>query len=200
MLRIFGLLAVLLTLAACGGGQKGPIPLDRGQSVAFAEDGPPKITLITVINNRTGQGGHTALMVSGSQRVIFDPAGSFRPDYVTEYGDVLYGITPQMLWAYKSAHSRRSHHTVTQEIVVSPEVAEQALFLVQAQGNVASAFCANSTSSILQQLPGFEGTDVTFLPARLMEQIATRSDVVTDRYFEDDDGNVLDGIQDLGTF
>lgn len=195
MWRLICAFALVVTLAACGGGgERGPIPVERLDGVAFRAPDAPKLTLITVINNRTGSGGHSALMVSGSQRVIFDPAGSFRPDWVAEYGDVLYGITPRNLQAYRSAHARSSHHVVTQEFAVSAEVAERALQLVQANGTVPSAFCANSTSSILQNLAGFEDVDVTFFPDRLMDQMATRSGVLTERYYEDDAGKVVDGF------
>ncbi len=197
MVRIGLALALLAALAACGGAQNDPLSLDQQAAVAYRAEGPPKLTIITMVNNRTGNGGHTALMVSGSQRVIFDPAGSFRPDWVTEYGDVLYGITPRYFQAYRSAHARISFHVVTQEIEVSPAVAEQALALVERQGTVPGAFCTNATTSILSKLPGFEDIRVTFYPVNLQEQIAARGDVVTDKYFENDAGDVLDGFSDL---
>jgi len=131
MIRWVLAFGVLSLLAACGGSGKGPLPFEQAQAVAYRDDGPPKLTLITVVNNQTGNGGHTALMISGSQRVIFDPAGSFRPDWVTERGDVIYGITPRNFQAYRSAHSRVAFHVATQEIEVSPAVAELALRLVQ---------------------------------------------------------------------
>ncbi|WP_246036080.1 hypothetical protein [Aliishimia ponticola] len=161
--------------------------------VAYKDAGPPKLTLITVINNNTGGGGHAALMISGSQRVIFDPAGSFRPDWVAEYGDVLYGITPRNLQAYKSAHARNSHHVVLHELPVSAQTANLALRLVEERGSVPSAFCANSISTILGQLPGLEDIKVTFYPEKLMGQFAAKGAVVVDQYYEDDDGNVVDG-------
>ena len=92
----FGLLSLL---AACGGGQRGALPVEQVQAVAYQDPGGPKLTLITVDNNRSGGGAHTALMVSGSQRVLCDPAGSFRPDWVTEHGDVIYGMTPRFFQA-----------------------------------------------------------------------------------------------------
>ncbi len=193
LVKLTAILA-LLTLAACGGGGGVPLPADQVQAVAYKAEGPPELTIVTMINNRTGRGGHTALMVSGSQRVLFDPAGSYRPDYITEHGDVLYGVTDQQFQYYRSAHARNTFHVVSQTIPVAPEVAEQALALVQARGRVPGAFCTNSTTGILRQLPGFEDINVTFFPDRLMEQIATRPGVVTDKYYENDEGDVLDGI------
>ena len=75
-------------------------------AAAYVAPGPRSITLMTMINNRTGSGGHTALVVNGSQQVIFDPAGSFRDPRVIERGDVLYGMTPKWIQGYKSSHAR----------------------------------------------------------------------------------------------
>ena len=67
------LLALLLPLAACGA--KSIIaPEAEVQRAIYRDDSPPSLTLYTMINNRNGEGGHSALMVNGSQRVLFDPA------------------------------------------------------------------------------------------------------------------------------
>ena len=195
MLRLISVLCALLALAACAGGESGPLPVEEQRRVAYRHPGPPSLTLTTVVNNRTGAGGHSSLMVSGSQRVIFDPAGSFRSSWVTEHGDVIYGVNDSYFQAYTSAHARSTYHVVTQTFTVSPEIAERALQLVQSQGSVASAFCANATSSILKQLPGFQDVKVTFYPVNLMQQLASKPGVVTDRYYENDEGEVVDGIK-----
>lgn len=193
-MRLIGCLALCLAIGACADMERGPLPMEEQQRVAYRHPGPPSLTLVTVINNRTGAGGHSSIVVSGSQRVIFDPAGSFRPDWVTEYGDVLYGMNESVYRAYKSAHARNSHHVVTQSFAVSPETAERALQLVKARGTVPGAFCANATSSILKQLPEFQDIRVTFYPVQLMEQLDGRPGVDAERLYEDDDGHVVDGI------
>lgn len=187
-------LAAVAFLAGCSNDTGKDKTASEVASVAFRSTEPPSITIFTMVNNRTGAGGHTAMMVNGSQRVIFDPAGSFREDRVMERGDVIFGITPGWLNAYKSAHARLSHHVVSQEIPVSAEQAERALRLVLANGSVAGAFCAQSTTAILAQIDGFEDIRRTFYPVNLMEQIATRPDVTTTRVYEDDDGKVLDAV------
>lgn len=96
-------------------------------SASYRHDGPAALTLYTMINNRSGAGAHSSVMINGSQRVIFDPAGTVRLSAVPERGDVLYGITPQVADFYARAHARETYHVVIQEIDVSPEVAEQAL-------------------------------------------------------------------------
>lgn len=193
-MRVWLWLLALSLLAGCAGGGNNAT-LEEAAMVAYVSDDAPRMSLITVVNNRTGGGGHTALLISASERVIFDPAGTFRHEQLIERGDVLYGMTPGWIAAYKSAHARDTYHVVTQDVPVDRAQAEQALQIVKANGSVGSAFCANATSSVLKQIPGFEDISVTFWPVDLMEQIAARPGVVTDRYYENDAGDVVDGIE-----
>lgn len=195
MKRLLTGLVVAALLAGCAADNSPDSPPEAVAAAAFAAPGPKKITVFTMINNRTGKGGHTALLVNGSQQVIFDPAGSFRDERVVERGDVLYGMTPGWIQSYKSAHARATFHVVSQELIVTPEQAETALRLVQANGAVPAAYCANATTSLLRQVPGFGDIETTFYPEKFMQQIARRPGVATTRYFEDDDGNVTDAIQ-----
>ena len=195
MKRLLALFAALTLVAACSvdnSPDSSPISVT---TAAYRASDPPSITLFTMINNRTGEGGHSALMVNASQRVIFDPAGSFRDERVVERGDVLYGITPGWLQAYKSAHARSTFHVVAQEIPLTNAQAEQALRLVQANGSVGGGFCAQSTSSILSQIEGLENTQRTFFPVKLMDQIAKHPNVITTKLYENDDGDIVAGVR-----
>lgn len=155
------------------------------QSV-YRHDGPPEIRLYTMVNNGSGAGAHSSLMINASQRVIFDPAGSVRHSAVPEVGDVLYGITPRIAQFYASAHARETYHVVIQSVEVSPEVAEMALRLVQQNGPVAQTFCTQSTAGILRQLPGFESIRPTFFPIKLSDQFGELPGVTTQTLYEDD--------------
>jgi hypothetical protein len=104
-------------------------------------------------------------------------------------------MTPGWVQAYRSAHARDTHHVVSQEINVTPAQAEKLLRLVQANGAVPGAYCANSTSSLLAQVDGFSSIKPTFYPVNLMEQVAQLPNVRTSEYFEDDSGNVMDGAK-----
>ena len=139
MKRLLTGLLLAATLAACGGDSSPDSPPEAIAAAAYRPAGPKKITVFTMVNNRTGKGGHTALLVNGSQQVIFDPAGSFRDERVVESGDVLYGMSPSWVHAYKSAHARDTYHVVSQELTVTPEQAETALRLVQTNGAVPAA-------------------------------------------------------------
>lgn len=190
-------LVVLVTIAglgACAVVAVDDASPDVVARAAFVPTDAPHLTLLTVVNNKTGAGAHTALIVSGSQRVVFDPAGSFRHARAVRRGDVIYGFSPGWQKTYQSAHARNTFHVVTQRINVSAQQAEIALQLVTTNGAVADAFCTNATSAILRQIPGFEDISVTFYPVKLMEQLAQRPGVTTETYYENDAGDVLDGI------
>lgn len=191
--RIFAGLIAAAVLAGCTNDTGVDSTPDAVSQAVYRAQGT-SLTLFTVINNRTGSGAHTALMVNGSQQVIFDPAGSFRDPRVVERGDVLYAMSPAWVRAYKSAHARSTYHVLSQEISVSLEQAGRALQLVRSNGAVAGAYCANATSGILQQIGGFESIQRGFYPVKLAEQFAKVPGVISTRYYENDSGDVVDGI------
>ena len=194
-MRILASLIVVAFLAACSSQPPSAQVTDEIiAQTAYREAGPATLTLITMINNGSQAGAHTALMINGSQRVIFDPAGSFRNERVPRRDDVLYGIRPAVLAAYKGAHARSEYHIVLQTVKMKPEVAEQAIRLAIARGSVGDAQCAASTIALLRQLDGFSQMSSTLFPKRLMNNFATLPGVQTEKYYEDDEGTILDGI------
>ncbi|WP_415921360.1 hypothetical protein [Tateyamaria sp. SN6-1] len=196
--RALGALGLCVFLAACA--QPPAIPYasdERVKRSAYREPGPATLTVFTMVSNRSGRGAHSALMINGSQRVIFDPAGSFTNERVPEQEDVLYGVSPAVLQGYMSAHARLTFHVVTQTVEVTPEQAEIALRLAEQNGAVAGAFCTNATTGLLRQVPGFGDVQQTFFPSNLMEQMSRRPGVVEDRYFEDDEGTIIDGVDGI---
>ncbi|MFL4470267.1 hypothetical protein ACERZ8_10430 [Tateyamaria armeniaca] len=101
-MRLSAACVLLLLLAACA--QTPAVPYAskaRTEAVAYRAPGPDTFTIFTMVSNRNGKGAHSALMINGSQRVIFDPAGSFVNERVPEREDVLYGVTPAVLAGYK---------------------------------------------------------------------------------------------------
>ena len=159
------------------------------RDVAYVHDGPPRISLYTMVNNESGAGAHSALVINASQRVIFDPAGTIKHDVFIEQDDVLYGVTPSVLEFYTRAHARKTHHVVIQDLDVSPEIAERALRLVRANGPVTSAFCASASSAILRQIPGFEGIGQTMFPNRLAADFSKIRGVREQKLYEYDEAD-----------
>ena len=188
MRKIILLLLLPLFLMGCGAKSEWA-PDERIAEVAYRHPGPATLTLVTMINNRSGSGAHTALVINASQRVIWDPAGSFAHSRIPERNDVIYGINPEAYNVYKSAHARETYHVVMQEIPVAPEVAEQAFALARQLGPVGQAQCTSSTSRLLSQLPGFENIGSHLFPRKLMDVFAKYPGVKTDKVFENDAGD-----------
>ena len=131
-------------------------------------------------------------MISGSQRVIFDPAGSVRLSEIPERGDVLFGITDYVADFYTRAHARKTYHVIVQEIEVPAAVAEMALRRALDSGSVAQSQCTLATSGLLAGLPGFEHVDRTWFPNKLADQLRTMPGVKTRELYEyDDDDKAL---------
>jgi hypothetical protein len=188
--RVVLALAVMLGLAACA-----PVP-EPAQTFSDAElreqiyrhDGPPALTLFTMVNNSNGSGAHTSLMVNGSQRVIFDPAGSFRHPRIATKNDVVFGVTPVMEDTYTRFHARETFHVIVQHVEVPPQVAEDVLRRVLATGPVPRAQCALSTSELLRDVPGLNGAiRSTWFPNQLAEQFGQLPGATTQRLYEYDD-------------
>ncbi len=186
--RLIAAIAVAASVSACA--VRNPVESNSPDSevaqARYVHDGPPSLTLYTMISNDTGGGGHTSLLINASERVAFDPAGSFRTEGITAKNDVVYGMTPYLTDQYTRFHARETYHVVLQEIQVSPAVAEMALRKAQAAGPVLEAQCALSTSQILQSLPGFEDAPRTYYPVKLSEYFAKKG-ASYDRLFEYDE-------------
>jgi len=191
MRRLILSLAALLALSACAE----PVwaPDEAVAAAAYVHDRPPAITLFTVINNRSGSGAHSGLMINGSQRVMFDPAGSWGLPRLPERNDLHYGMTEKMVNFYIDYHARETFRVVEQTIVVSPLVAELALQRATAFGAVPKARCSSSVANILRGVPGFESIPGTMFPKALMTAFGELPGV-TSRTITDDDADDNHGV------
>ena len=183
----------VLMLAGCAA-ESVWAPDEMVERLTYRHEGPPRITLFTMINNNSGAGAHTSLMVNGSQRVIFDPAGSFKHPTVPERNDVIFGVTPGLADGYTRYHARETFHVRVQTLDVSPEVAEGILRAVMSYGAVPSAQCALSTSTILAEF--FPGQIKRgWYPKKLSEDFERISGVrrrTLREYDSDDNSRVLE--------
>jgi hypothetical protein len=167
MLRRLLLSLVLpLALGACGADNKWASDADVARA-AYISGEPPSITLYTVLR-KTGEGAHSGVLIDGSQRVLFDPAGTWYHPHVPERHDVHFGINDQMKRFYVDYHARETYDVVEQRIPVSREVADIAIRRVLQNGAVNKAFCGVSTISVLRDIPGLESLPNTFMPGKLM--------------------------------
>ncbi|MGR3461672.1 MAG: hypothetical protein ACU0AX_00510 [Roseovarius sp.] len=186
-------LGAALFLAGCAA-ESVRSPMEEVTRAAYRHDGPPRLTVFTMLNNRTGAGAHTALMINGDQRVIFDPAGSFNSlRSLPERDDVLYGITPAVADVYTRYHARKTYHVRIQRLDVSPELAARAIALVETNGPVPSAQCSLATSRILGELfPGQVGR--SWFPRKTADDFAQIPGVTEETLYEydsDDNSGVL---------
>lgn len=161
----------------------------------YRPTGPSTLTLMTMVSNRDGRGGHSALMIDGQQRVLFDPAGSWYHPMIPERNDVLYGMTPQFLQFYTDYHARETYHIVVQEIEISAATAEQLIAAVEAHGAVPPARCSLSISRLLGQTPGFEAITANWFPVRTMEQFGALDGVRESRIYDTDADDNLELLQ-----
>jgi len=186
MLRLAFCLMALLGLAACGA-KSTWAPEDQVQAARFVAGPPTYVTLYTVINKRSGSGAHSAIVVNASERVIFDPAGSWQHPRLPERNDVHFGVTDKMIAFYIDYHARQTFDVIEQRIAVSPATAELLLQRVKDNGAVPKAMCTNATSALLRGIPGFESLPSTWFPKKLSEAFGTLPGVTTRTITDDDD-------------
>lgn len=194
MFRLVLALLALLTLAACGGPAEPKWASDERVAAArYVAEGPPSVTLYTVINNKNGSGAHAALMINGSERILFDPAGSWYHPHIPERNDVHFGITDRIRNFYIDYHARETYRVVEQTVVVSPQVAEMVAERAKAYGAVPKAQCTYAVSRVLSDVPGFESLSVTWFPKALMRQFG-KLPGVSERTITDDDADKNHGV------
>ena len=191
-MRLILTLIAVLCLAACGAEPKWA-PQEQVDAVRFVSEEPPSITLYTVVNTRTGSGAHSAILVNASERVIFDPAGTWYHPKLPERNDVHFGMTDKAVAFYLDYHTRITYDTIEQKIYVSPQVAELVLQKVKAYGAVPKAMCTQANSSILREVPGFESMPQTFYPKVLSTAFGKLPGVST-RVITDDDADDNHGV------
>ncbi len=186
MLRLVLSLVALLGLAACGAEPKWA-PEDQVQAARFVAGPPTYITLYTVVNKGSGSGAHSAILVNGSERLIFDPAGTWTHPRLPERNDVHFGMTDRAIAFYIDYHARKTYDVIEQKVFVSPEVAELVLQRVKDYGAVPKAMCTAATSSVLRGVPGFEGLPSTWYPKKLSDAFGALPGVSTRKITDDDD-------------
>ena len=194
MRRLILCFVALIGLSACAA-ESVYAPQEAVTAARFVADPPTSITLYTVINNRSGAGAHSGLLINASQQVMFDPAGTWQHPRIPERNDVHYGITPRMVNFYIDYHARETFRVIEQTLVVSPGVAELVKQRAEAYGAVPKAQCANSITSILGGVPGFDSLGPTWYPKKLSDEFGklpgVRSRTITDGSADKNHGVLL---------
>lgn len=166
MIRLLTGLLAMLSLVACTADHKWASDADVARA-RYVDPNPPYITLFTSMNTRSGEGVHSSLLINGTERVLYDPAGSWELSLAPEREDLHYGMTPSVLASYADFQGTAPFELVQQTLFVSPEMAEQIKQAVIAHGSVNKAACTNALSGIMQSFPGFELLPRTLFPKKL---------------------------------
>ena len=93
MRSLFLALAAVLALAGCE--FYTPASPDEIARARYVSPEPPSITLMSMVNARSGKSAHSGILINGSEQVLFDPAGTFTHPDLPRKGDVHYGMTPR---------------------------------------------------------------------------------------------------------
>ena len=187
-LRELALLIPPLLLMACGGPAE-PVwaPDEEVRKHAYRHDGPSEIRLYTVVSTRSGSGAHSGLLISTpSERILFDPAGTFSLPFTPERNDVHYGMTENAVRVYIDYHARETFDVVEQRLRLTPEQANAVARLAKEYGAVPKARCSVSITRILRQVPGFDAIPVSYFPVRTSKAFGQLPHVTTQVISDDD--------------
>ncbi|WP_417807336.1 hypothetical protein [Thioclava sp.] len=175
-----------LFLAGCGADNIYASDADVAR-YRYVSDEPPSLTLYTVISTRTSAGGHSALMINGRERIIFDPAGTWNHPWAPERNDVHFGITEKMRKFYIDYHSRETWYVRSQKIPITMAQADQLMARVERNGSVNKMMCADSVSDALRDMPWLRNEiPFTFSPLKLSKAFGKLPGVVSKDHYDDD--------------
>jgi hypothetical protein len=183
--RRFVLLGLPLALAACS--TRGGVTFATEAEVAaarYAPPPPPSLALITVREESReagvqGKAVHSALLISASERVLYDPVGAWSDPRAPERHDVLHGFSPEVEERYLAYQADDGYYYVRQEVAVPLGVAETALARAAAKGPTRQPWCTRACSQVLTGLPGLEPVRTNLFPDGLAAQMARVPGVVT---------------------
>lgn len=181
-------LAILLALALAGCEVYAPADPQVIAQARYVSPEPSSITLISMVNRRSGRSAHAALLINGSEQVLFDPAGTFTHPELPRRGDIHYGVTPRFVDYYERYHARFSHFVQSQTVPVSRETADQVLANAVAHGKSLKLWCSLAVADVLEPVPPFTQVRANFFPEVLREDFARLPGVRSEFVYEDDTG------------
>ena len=152
----------------------------------YVSNTPPSITLLSMVNAQNGRSAHAALLINGSEQVLYDPAGTFQHPDLPRRGDIHYGVTPRYLDYYERYHARFSHYVHAQEVQVSMSTANQVLANAEALGRTPKMLCAGSVTGAVRPVAPFTEVRGSLFPERVRRDFAAIPGV-RDRYVREAD-------------
>lgn len=183
-----GLAALGCALVLAGCAIYEPASPEEISRARYVSEEPPSVTLISMVSNRTGRSAHSALLINGSERVLYDPAGTFTHPDLPRRGDIHYGMTPRYLDYYERYHARFSHHVHSQTVHVSRATADQVLANARARGPTPKMLCNTAVAAVLRPVPPFTGVSGSISPEPARRNFAQIPGVVERFVYGDDPG------------
>lgn len=185
-MRLFPVLAVVWLITGCEF-YRAASPGDISQA-AFSSTEPASITLISMVKTRDDRSAHSALLINGSQQVLYDPAGTFQHPDLPRSGDIHYGVTPRFLDYYERYHARFSHYVQSQRVEVDRDTANRILANAQAKGKSPKMLCAVAVADVVNSEDPFRSVNVTMFPEGLRRDFAEIPGVRDSFIYEYDEG------------
>lgn len=155
-------------------------PQDEIAAARYMSPEPPYVALLTTIKTPSGNGYHSALLVNGAQKAIYDPAGTFTHKDAPEFEDVHFGYRPEVARVYRAYHTRDNYALMIQRLPVSRAFADQVLARMLRQGASPKAHCTINTAEILQDFPAFGDIPRTYWPGTLRDAFARLPGIETE--------------------
>lgn len=158
-------LAAVLLLAGCE--VYTPASPDEIARARYVSPEPPSITLMSMVNARSGRSAHAGLLINGSEQVLFDPAGTFTHPDLPRAGDIHYGMTPRFVDYYERYHARFDYYVEAQRVPVTRAEADQILANARAHGKSMKMTCALAMAEVLRPVPRFADAPSSVYPEAL---------------------------------
>jgi hypothetical protein len=182
----FILIALAAVLALSGCEFYTPAAPEEIARARYASSEPPSITLMSMVNASSGKSAHAGLLINGSERVLFDPAGTFTHPDLPRAGDVHYGMTPRFVDYYERYHARFDYFVEAQKVPVTRAEADQILADARAHGKSMKMTCALAMADVLRPVPRFADAPSSIRPEALRAYFANLPGVET-HYVRDSD-------------
>ena len=180
------LLAFAAVLALAGCEIYTPATPEEIARARYVSPDPPSITLMSMVNARSGKSAHTGLLINGSEQVLFDPAGTFTHPALPRAGDVHYGMTPRYVDYYERYHARFDYYVEAERVPVTRAEADQILANAKAHGKSMKMTCALTMADVLRPVPRFADAPSSVFPEALRAYFADLPGVEI-RYVTDSD-------------
>lgn len=153
-------------LAGCSGMLSRQPSAEEVSRALYRHDGPPEVALITLRHAPTGEGWHSALLVNGAHRVLYNPAGGAFEG--VRRGDVVYGANAAVMEDFFDYYFGRDMYAVIQRLEITPAEAATLVARIEATQLQPIGLCTWATTGVLRSLPRFEHLPQGYFPVYLM--------------------------------